>query len=316
MMGVFTQSRLSRNFSCMCYRGRIFRLFYRARAHARPAVVAAVIFLLLACTISGASAQVKGMQAGVENKNSKAGVEMKSKGAAGDARVARLPAAGKTVAGGKESIGLGWVLHQNTPYSPYSGSQTVIVSPRGMKTVAGDITVLIQPPAYKIRAFNTDTMLTFEASVAQWSKEMKHLKKAGGANKLKKVGSGTICGVQVDRYLVLGPSGKTVIREMAASKTIGVPRQVASFWAAICGIPAEVDVDKLDLGMPLKVVRIYPEGRRETLLDTLRIDKTMLTAANLASPAGCKPVKSAMELVLSAKDLVGDDSSGASPKVE
>lgn len=274
-------------------------------------VAAGISIVAIVGTTSGATAQNKKTQAAAEIKDNKAGVRPIKGTAAGNEREGEPAAANsKRAAGtnvGQKTIGKGWVLHQNTPYSPYSGSQTIVVSSKGMKMTAGDITAVILPPAYNIKAFNTDSMLMFEAPVAQWGKEMKQLKKGDKNNKLKMIGAGTICGIKAQRYVVLSPSGKSVIREISASKAITAPARISPFWAAVCGTPVEAD-----LGVPLQVVRIYPEGRREILLDTLRIENVMLTASSLDKPTGCKPVKSAMELVLSAKELVGEESPGAS----
>lgn len=188
---------------------------------------------------------------------------------------------------------MAWLLNQTNPSSPYSKSQTVILSKRGVKVLGPEVRLIIPAPQFKISVFNDSTRQYYDASPESWMKKYgaRPLKQTG--KYIRKTGKGKVAGIEADIYaLCIKEYGKErILRLFWTTSKLRYPQRLQDILLALCGLPK-------GYGVPLKVVRIFPDRTQEAIVNTLFAKTVPLKSDTYTLPKNYKRVESELALLM------------------
>jgi hypothetical protein len=183
----------------------------------------------------------------------------------------------------------GWRLEQQ---SDYSGRQTMIVSPAGIRADSLDYATIIVPPDYKAALYNHRTRLCYLSTAKKLAE--KYRLKPEAVYQVVRGGSQKIAGLQATQYFGDKRSAAKISRrklEFWVTQDLAVPQKAYAYWAALSGIPS-------GYGLPLRVIKYQKGGRRTLILDTVSCRQVQITPDTFKGVAGYRPVDDEMSLIL------------------
>ncbi len=188
-----------------------------------------------------------------------------------------------------------WVLTQLNPYSPYSHSQIVLISPQGVQISASDVKFFMPAPKYDIAIYNITTQRYYAAPLKEWLSKYGASPFSKTGKYMRKIGSGKVAGLSADQYYMMHGQGKQAkrLREVWATTALGTDKQVSEILQHLCGLP-EGSVT----GVPLRVIRVVENGRDEMFIDTLSVKNVATPKNAFKQPTGYTKVKSQLELMI------------------
>lgn len=184
---------------------------------------------------------------------------------------------------------------QNSAYSPYSNTQTIVLSPLGIKMIATDSIIYMPAPDYEVSIYSKKVKQFCQAPCEVF------LKKYGAKGGVKFVEkgdrTGTIAGMKANQFFLSRKDGKATqhLREIWATSELKVePTLVKILWA-MCGAPG-------GQGVPLKMARILGPGKQQIMLETTKIKKIEVPPKVYTRPVGYKRVADEMQLLINSKE--------------
>jgi hypothetical protein len=185
-----------------------------------------------------------------------------------------------------------WQVVQRTDYA---GQQVCFISARGVKLVSRIVTTLVEAPSKKVVLYSDDAHSYCELTYKEW---MSQIRKPGSfeSRKIIKGKEGTVAGIKAVQYFFENPDGgrRRITEEywMAAGNVI--PTKYTSALSDLAGLPE-------NLGLPLKIIQLSPDGSKKIALETLSLSKAKPSDCTLKEPVGYKRVADAITLVLGGK---------------
>lgn len=184
---------------------------------------------------------------------------------------------------------VGWRLEQQ---SDYSGRQTMIVSPAGIRADSLDYTTIVVPPAYRAMLYNHRTRQYFFTSARQLSDKFRL--KPESVYDVVPGSSQTIAGLKAKQYFgykkAAGRSGRPKI-EFWVTDDLRVPDKAYQYWSDLSRIPR-------GYGLPLRVIKYRADGSKLLLFDTSYCRRITVTPGTFQGPSGYKLVNSELQLIL------------------
>ncbi len=182
-----------------------------------------------------------------------------------------------------------WMLEQQ---SDYSGRQTIIVSPDGMRADTPDYTTVLIPPEYNATLYNHRTRKYFVTTGKHLSEKYKL--KSEAVYQIVRGGSQKIAGLKAQQFFGDKVSSEKTKRrklEFWVTQDLPVPAKAYRYWSAMSGIPN-------GYGLPLRVIKLRSGGTKTTIIDTLSCRRTSITGSTFKIPVGYKMVDDEMSIIL------------------
>jgi hypothetical protein len=198
----------------------------------------------------------------------------------------------------------GWALNQINSYAP-SGKWLITLGADGLRVEDGTMVLLFTAPDFDACILNESSKQYAAASRTEWNRTFVHkdTKDSSSSGKYFRQGTktGKIAGLRVKQsFLCIKEQGKErVLREVWTTSEIKLPKKNSEVLNELCHLP-------LGEGVPLRITRIFFDGNREAVLNTLEAKKIPIVAATFTRPQGYKKARSAAAVMLSTgpgKDL-------------
>jgi hypothetical protein len=185
-----------------------------------------------------------------------------------------------------------WQVVQRTDYA---GQQTCFISAKGLKLVNRIVTTLVEAPSKKVVLYNDDSHSYCELTYKDW---MSTIRKPGNSpsRKIIKGKSGKVAGVEAVQYLfenIIGGQRRITEEYWTASPSV-IPTKYTSALSDLAALPE-------DLGLPLKITQLLPNGSKKVVLETLSLSKAKPADIVLKEPVGYKRVPDPIMMVLGGK---------------
>jgi hypothetical protein len=185
-----------------------------------------------------------------------------------------------------------WQVVQRTDYA---GQQVCFISPGGVKLVSRIVTTLVEAPSKKVTLYRDDSGSYCELTYKEW---MSQIRKPGvsRSRQIIKGKSGKVAGVDAMQYLFenIDHGRRRVTEEYWTATNKVIPTKYTAPLSDLADLPE-------DLGLPLKITQLLPDGHKKILLETLSLSKAKPSECNFKKPVGYKKVTDPIMLVLGGK---------------
>lgn len=206
----------------------------------------------------------------------------------------------------------GWFLQQK---SSHTGEQQLYVTATGIKTYSpkNKVGVFSRGPGWQVFMYNDQTKLYFDEPINQWIADLSKNKSQLEGATWKAGRQANIAGLKATEYVMSSspppgatrPKKRTQATPRAASfwvaNEISIPRNLVGLMAKTYGLPSTYKV-------PLAFTVIGADGRTNTLLQTVSVQKVTMPPSLWLKPTGYKRAKSDVDVLVDqdTKDAIDD----------
>lgn len=199
---------------------------------------------------------------------------------------------------GKKKV-YGWKLSQT---GAYTGNFSTYLSPVGMKVEAESLVTVIRLPDLHFCVYNPDNHTYAESDYEEWSDRFENAKAPEPLIKTGK--SKVIAGIKTELYIRRAVEGGMEKLEMWLSRDLAPSEKVARVWGGFNLVPGGA-------GVPLRVIKIMPDGSRSIAIDTKSAKRVLLSETIFLRPKGYKKVDNELEVALAEPDELAEETIAA-----